>query len=234
MARQVAHEIKNPLTPIKLSLQHLQRLRREPPPNFGYVLQKNLDLVLTEIGRLERIAGEFSRFGAASRTTLPIEPAPALLEVVELYAHQSGGLRFELDVRGRPAPVLADPDGLKKVLVNLLENAREAMNGGARPDEGGGGDGLVRVELDYDASPAHALVRVRDTGPGIPPEDLERLFEPYFSTKTRGTGLGLAIARRLVESWGGSIMARNWEGGAEVLLWLGKSPTALDTTEGPS
>ncbi len=218
MARQVAHEIKNPLTPIKLSLQHLRRLLAEPPPDFSALLQRNLDLVLAEIGRLERIAGEFSRFGAASGAPAPMEPAATVREVVDLYAHQGGGLRFELEVRGAPVSVMAEPDGLKKVLVNLLENAREAMDGG-QP-----GRDAVRVELDYDAAPQRVLVRVCDTGPGIAPEDLERLFQPYFSTKTRGTGLGLAIARRIVESWGGAIEARNGQQGAEVLLWLGKSP----------
>jgi signal transduction histidine kinase len=138
--------------------------------------------------------------------------------VVDLYAQQGGGLRYELEVRGRPAAVMAEADGLKKVLVNLFENAREAMDGGSPGRE------TVRVELDYDAAPGRVLVRVRDSGPGIPADDLPRLFQPYFSTKTRGTGLGLAIARRIVESWGGTIEARNWEQGAEVLLWLGKSP----------
>jgi PAS domain S-box-containing protein len=218
MARQVAHELKNPLTPIKLSLQHLRRLQSDPPPDFAAVLQRNLDLVLAEIGRLERIAGEFSRFGAVGEAPEPLEPAGTLREVVDLYAQQRGGLRYELEVRGRPAPVMAEADGLKKVLVNLLENAREAMDGGSPGRE------TVRVELDYDAAPGLALVRVRDSGPGIPADDLPRLFQPYFSTKTRGTGLGLAIARRIVESWGGTIEARNWEQGAEVLLWLGKSP----------
>ena len=219
MARQVAHEIKNPLTPIKLSLQHLHRLQHEPPEDFAAVLERNLDLVLSEIGRLERIAGEFSRFGMTRSRAEPMAPEPTLKEVVELYAQQGQeALRFELAVRGRPVPVLAEHDGLKKILVNLLENAREAMDGGRD------GRNTVRVELDYDASPEQALLRVRDEGRGISPEDLHRLFHPYFSTKTRGTGLGLAIARRIVESWGGTIEARNWDEGAEVLLWLGKSP----------
>ncbi len=227
MARQVAHEIKNPLTPIKLSLQHLQRLLGDPPRDFRAVLERSLDLVLAEIGRLERITGEFSRFGSGGRAGQPIEAEAALRRVLELYAGQDGRQRFDLVVGGEPVPVLAEEDGLKKILVNLLENARQAMEQVPRER------GPVRVELDYGASPGAALVRVRDQGPGIPPEDLERLFEPYFSTKTRGTGLGLAIARRIVESWGGAIEARNWEGGAEVLLWLAKSTRAsLTPTDG--
>ena len=131
-----------------------------------------------------------------------MEPWATVREVVDLYAHQDSHLRFDIEVRGTPVPVMAEADGLKKILVNLLENAREAMDGG------GPGRNVVRVELDYDAAPQRVLVRVSDSGPGIAPEDLERLFQPYFSTKTRGTGLGLAIARRIVESWGGTIEAR--------------------------
>ncbi|MFN2433412.1 MAG: ATP-binding protein [Gemmatimonadota bacterium] len=254
MARQVAHEIKNPLTPIKLALQHLQRLQRKPPSDMPELLERNLDLVLSEIGRLERIAGEFSRFGSDGPGADAIDPEPAVREVVDLYARQDGDLRVQLDVRGTAASVCAEQDGLKKVLVNLLENAREAMQAGAPlgelaagsrdgsgsdgspgagTREGGGGGRAVDIRLDYDAGPERALLTVRDRGPGIPLEHLERLFEPYFSTKTRGTGLGLAIARRLVESWGGAIEARNWDGGAEVLLWLEKRPLQLDTAGGP-
>jgi nitrogen fixation/metabolism regulation signal transduction histidine kinase len=238
MARQVAHEIKNPLTPIKLSLQHVARLLESPPADLPSRLRRTLDLVLSEIGRLERIAGEFSRFGASGREARPLDPEPVLRDVAALYA-PAGGPRVELAVEGTPTSVRADEDGLKKILVNLLENAREAMGapgGDGRPGpaagraDGGSGAAEPRepgilLALRYDAAPAHAEIVVRDTGPGIAREDLGRLFEPYFSTKTRGTGLGLAIARRIVEGWGGAIEARNWERGAEVVLRLEKSPS---------
>jgi two-component system NtrC family sensor kinase len=97
---------------------------------------------------------------------------------------------------------------------------------GASRAERGPAAGGILLALRYDAAPALAEILVRDTGPGIAREDLERLFEPYFSTKTRGTGLGLAIARRIVQGWGGTIEARNWERGAEVVLRLEKSPSA--------
>ncbi|MBA2565800.1 MAG: PAS domain-containing protein, partial [Gemmatimonadetes bacterium] len=224
MARQVAHEIKNPLTPIKLSLQHLQRVERESPADLKPMLGRSLDLVLSEIGRLERIAGEFSRFGAAEPEAGSLDLMDVTREVVDLYAQGDGDVRVLLDARGEPAHVSAERDGLKKVLVNLLENAREAMH------ETGAGGGTIQVELDFQAREDCARVRVRDEGPGIPAEDLERLFQPYFSTKTRGTGLGLAIARRIVRAWGGSISAGNWERGAEVLLSLEKSGVRpLDT-----
>jgi signal transduction histidine kinase/HAMP domain-containing protein len=238
MARQVAHEIKNPLTPIKLSLQHVARLLESPPADLPSRLRRTLDLVLSEIGRLERIAGEFSRFGARGREARPLDPEPVLRDVAALYA-PAGGPRVELAVEGTPTSVRADEDGLKKILVNLLENAREAMGApggdgrpGPAPGRADGGSGAaepgepgILLALRYDAAPAHAEIVVRDTGPGIAREDLGRLFEPYFSTKTRGTGLGLAIARRIVEGWGGAIEARNWERGAEVVLRLEKSPS---------
>ncbi|HEY7529188.1 MAG TPA: ATP-binding protein, partial [Gemmatimonadota bacterium] len=238
MARQVAHEIKNPLTPIKLSLQHVGRLLERPPADLPARLRRTLELVLSEIGRLERIAGEFSRFGARGREARSIDPEPVLRDVAALYA-PAGGPHVELTVEGEPARVRAEVDGLKKILVNLLENAREAMAGDGGDGGGPEGDGAgasraergpaaggILLALRYDAAPALAEILVRDTGPGIAREDLERLFEPYFSTKTRGTGLGLAIARRIVQGWGGTIEARNWERGAEVVLRLEKSPSA--------
>jgi signal transduction histidine kinase len=193
MARQVAHEIKNPLTPIRLGIQHLRRVRASGAAGFDAALEQTAQRILAEIDRLDAIARAFSRFASPAAEALPLEAVDlhaVAREVVHLYALGGGeaGIRFQVAGAGGP-PALARRDEVKEVLVNLLENAR---NAGARRV-------TVRVR---DAGP---VLAVEDDGRGIAPEALPRLFDPTFSTTSSGAGLGLAIARRLVESWGGSI-----------------------------
>jgi nitrogen fixation/metabolism regulation signal transduction histidine kinase len=200
MARQVAHEIKNPLTPIRLGIQHLQRIRgKKESRSFDATLNETSERILAEIDRLDGIARAFSRFGAPLSETeqLPLEPvdlAATAREVVQLY---DLGARPRFEVRTEngmaappPPPALARKDEVKEVLVNLLENARTAD--------------ATRVIVQI-ADGGRQLI-VSDDGRGIPPEILPRVFEPTFSTTSSGAGLGLAISRRLVESWGGVIV----------------------------
>ena len=192
MARQVAHEIKNPLTPIRLGIQHLQRARGGAA-DFDRTLQETAARILAEIDRLDAIARAFSRFGAPAAEQPPLQPVDlhaVAREVVDLYAlgGREGPTRFTL-AGAAGAPVRAHRDEVKEVLVNLLENAR---NAGAR---------AVEVRVDDDGR----RVSVRDDGRGIPTEAFGRVFEPTFSTTSSGSGLGLAIAKRLVESWGAAI-----------------------------
>ena len=210
MARQVAHEIKNPLTPMKLSLQHLERVVEDRAPDFERVFHANLELVLAEIERLERIAGSFARFGATDATVSgPFDALEAARETVALYRHGEEGIEYRLDTRGDQRPLIGDPEGFRRVLVNLLQNAREAVLGN--------GAGTIVVRLDWEEEPGWAQVSVLDDGIGLPEGGLERLFEPSFSTKTRGTGLGLAITRRIVESWGGTIDWERLSGGGTAM-----------------
>ena len=192
MARQVAHEIKNPLTPIRLGIQHLQRARRSDQ-NFDATLQDTARRILSEIDRLDAIARAFSRFGSPAEEAPPLEPVDLYAtarEVVQLYTLGGPARAARFEVVGETgAPVLARRDEVKEVLVNLLENARNAE---AR-----------RVVVRVPAQPL--MLVVEDDGHGIPAEVLPRVFEPAFSTTSSGSGLGLAIARRLVEGWGGTI-----------------------------
>ena len=202
MARQVAHEIKNPLTPIRLGVQHLRRARADTRVDFDRVLEHNVNQILTEIDRLDEIARAFSRYGAApeerQRATL-IDVAAIVREVVSLERmgeRAAGGLDWE--EQGVDAPVLAfaRPDELKEVLLNVLENARHGRR------EARLRLGRARRSATTDRADDHL---VRDDGHGIPPDVLPRIFEPHFSTRTSGSGLGLAISRQLVEGWGGTI-----------------------------
>ena len=213
MARQVAHEVKNPLTPIKLSVQHLRRAWEDQRTDFGEILDRNAEAMLGEIDRLAAIASGFSRFGAPGAAGGPLEAvdlARVCRDTMTLYGTGEGPVRFELSLEDDLPPVRARESEVKEVLVNLLENSRAAIDG----------NGKVSVEVAR-APDGGVAVRVRDDGSGIPAELLARIFEPHFSTRSAGTGLGLAIVRRIVESWGGSVSVASSPGEgtvAEVLL----------------
>ena len=201
MANQVAHEVKNPLTPMKLSVQHLRRAWSDRKSDFGRILERNVGAILTEIDRLASIARSFARLaspGAAEQGPLvSVDLGTVLREVLDLYRGAGeSAIRVESDLSDSSPPVLCRPDELKEVLLNLLENARAAMPGG----------GVVRIGAkELDRPDAMVIVTVDDEGTGIPAELVRRIFEPRFSTRSTGSGLGLAIAKRLVDSWGGAM-----------------------------
>jgi two-component system nitrogen regulation sensor histidine kinase NtrY len=201
MARQVAHEIKNPLTPMRLGMQHLRRVYRDRREEFDRTLDETAERILAEIDRLDTIARAFSRFAAPADQHQPLERidlSVAVGEVVQLYRLAEEG--YEVRLTAEPAAFgAARPDEVKEVVVNLLENAR---NAGAR-------EVLVTVGPGF--------IKVADDGAGIPADLLPRVFEPRFSTTTSGSGLGLAIVRRLVESWGGRIEVESGSGRGTVV-----------------
>ncbi|HEX2220357.1 MAG TPA: ATP-binding protein [Gemmatimonadales bacterium] len=205
MARQVAHEIKNPLTPMRLGMQHLTRVYRDRRGDFDRTLKETAERMLGEIDRLDTIARAFSRFAAPAGDEQPlnrVDLRDIIGEVVQLYRLAEEGCEVELRAE-RPSPAAARPDEVKEVMVNLLENAR---NAGAR---------RVTVQV----KPGE--FRVSDDGAGISAELLPRIFEPRFSTTTSGSGLGLAIVKRLVESWGGRIEVESEAGqGTTIAVYL--------------
>ncbi len=219
MARQVAHEIKNPLTPIRLGVQHLRRAYGRD--DFAQVLDQNVDRILTEIDRLDEIARAFSRYGSAPDERAPAEPTDAVAivrDVVALETLGEGQVAWSCAVVGDVAPVLARGDELREVLLNLFENARLADARSVRA--------TVRT-----AAPGRVTIEVSDDGSGMAADVLPRIFEPHFSTRTSGSGLGLAITRRLVESWGGDVSIESEEGkGTMVRVAL----RAAATPSGPA
>ncbi len=209
MARQVAHEIKNPLTPIRLGVQHLQRAHRDPKGNFDETLEKTSRQILAEIERLDAIAKAFSRFGAPpaeAESMALVNVAEVVRETASLYTMGSG---TRVAVQAADGVVgMVRKDELKEVLINLVENAR------------GAGASEVGIQVER-TTRGRVLFTVRDNGSGIRAEDVRRIFEPKFSTTTSGTGLGLAICKRLVESWGGTIQAESEVGvGTAVKFFL--------------
>ena len=212
MARQIAHEIKNPLTPIRLGVQHLRRAYKDGRGDFETILDTNVTRVLAEIDHLDEIARAFSRYGAAPTDRAPavaVNIGAVVLDVLTLERMGDDGVQWVYDASSIPANVLAlaQPDELREVLLNVLENARLAQ---ARE---------VVVTVVTDAT--RVRIMVRDDGTGVAADVLSRVFEPHFSTRTSGSGLGLAISRRLIEGWGGMITLGSVErGGTEVRIEL--------------
>jgi nitrogen fixation/metabolism regulation signal transduction histidine kinase len=215
MARQVAHEIKNPLTPIQLSAEHLRRVHDDQGAPMGDVLDGCVTAILGQVRLLRQISSEFSAF-ASSPTARPtsVDLADLVAEVVDPYRT---GLVGRTEIHNnvtRPLPrVFVDPTLIARALANIVENALHAM-----PGKGS-------LTLTSGVEPGFVLLRIRDTGVGMDEDALERVFEPYFSTKTTGTGLGLPIARRNVELSGGQIEVESAKGaGTTVILRLPSAP----------
>ena len=214
MARQVAHEIKNPLTPIRLGVQHLRRARSDPRVDFDKVLDDNVTRILSEIDRLDEIARAFTRYGAAPADLPPaerIDVASILRDVVALEKMGVGEVSWTLRGSDDTVYAMARGDELRDVLLNVFENARLAR---AR-----------HVGVSLAREHGAAVIEITDDGAGISHEALPRVFEPHFSTRTTGSGLGLAISRRLLESWRGTIELASEEGkGARVVITLQATP----------
>ena len=198
MARQVAHEIKNPLTPISLSVDLLKRARDEKSPQFDVIFDRTVDLVQRQVEGMRRIASDFSAFAGTHQPKPEVVDAGSVVdEVVELNAAWASESGISIDRSIERVHVFVDRGELRRVLINLVSNALEAMSRGGTLSVG-----VARVA---DPSGGRVEIVVRDTGVGISTEVRQRLFEPYFTTRTSGTGLGLAIARRLVELMSGTI-----------------------------
>ena len=211
MARQVAHEIKNPLTPIRLGMQHLRRARDDGRPDFDAILDRNVATILTQIDRLDEIARAFSRYGTSPETAPMPEPTDVTAVVQEVLALErmaEGAVQWDVTLPdGASVVALARAPELRDVLLNLLENARQA------------GATAVRCSVAYEQNTVQ--IKIRDDGSGIAPDVLFKVFEPHFSTRTSGSGLGLAISRRLVDGWGGSLtIDQSGPGGTVVVMTL--------------
>jgi len=199
MARIIAHEIKNPLTPIRLAVEHLREVWKRGDPDFNRVLEECVSRVLKQTEELRQSASEFSDYARLPAPEVgPTDVSRLLAESAAAYAGVRG-IVWSLDIEpGLQAQ--ADARLLTRVFSNLIVNAVEAL---------AGAKGEIRITARRQDS--RAFVSVEDTGPGVDAKNLTRLFDPYFSAKSGGTGLGLAIAKKIVEEHGGSITAENRE-----------------------
>lgn len=191
VARRMAHEVKNPLTPIQLSAQRLLKRSREGRLEPEAVAE-GAETILAEVASLSRLVDSFSRFAKLPAPQPRACDAGELVRQVEaLYRPTQKDIAWELELPARPLPVFWDGDMVKRALINFVDNALGTLQGGGR----------IRLSVDEDGEFLRLIVE--DDGPGVPEADRERLFEPYFSTKRKGTGLGLAIVRRIAEDHGG-------------------------------
>jgi two-component system nitrogen regulation sensor histidine kinase NtrY len=196
VARRLAHEIKNPLTPIQLSAERLQRHFGAAPPPTRALVDECTATIVNEVESLKGLVDEFSQFARMpSPRTVPTAVATLLDDTLALYDGLFAEVAFERRYADNLPLVSVDPEQIRRVIINLVDNAIEAMERRGR----------ITVETSHDAAHHVARLVVADDGPGISEGDREKLFMPYFSTKRRGSGLGLAIVRRIIAEHGGSI-----------------------------
>ena len=196
VAQRIAHEIKNPLTPIQLSAQRLRRRLGRTAGDDAELVAECTGTIIQEVDGLRRLVDEFSRFARMpALVPRPTDLRPLVESVVALYREAHPALTLAARHAENLPPVEVDPDHIKRAVLNLVDNAVEAV----------GSVGEVVVETALVADNGHARIIVTDTGPGISPEDKEKLFLPYFSTKAAGMGLGLPIVWEIVTEHGGTI-----------------------------
>ena len=211
VARSIAHEFKNPLTPIMLSAERLRKKHAEKSPDFNKVFEECSKTIVREADGLRKLVDEFANFARMPNSNPTFQPlAPVLESVVQLYAGAHKDIVFSTEVPSDLPDVFLDREQIKRVFINLFENAVEAM----------GSKGRITIIAKMTANNS-VLIAVADEGPGISPEDVPKLFQPDFSRKKEKSGLGLAIVLRIIKEHSGSIrVEKNNPRGARFILEL--------------
>jgi two-component system nitrogen regulation sensor histidine kinase NtrY len=212
VARKLAHEIKNPLTPIQLSAQRVRKAYLKGAPDFEKVLQECTGAIVQEVDALKNLVDEFAQFARLPAANLVPGSLHEIIEqTLSLYDGLFSGVTVERQL-GLDVPALRlDPDQMKRVLINLVDNAIDAT----------GKRGKVTISTEFDRSQSRVRLGVADDGPGIPADARDKLFVPHFSTKRRGSGLGLAIVSRIVQEHHGVIrVEENRPRGARFVIEL--------------
>jgi nitrogen fixation/metabolism regulation signal transduction histidine kinase len=210
VAQRIAHEIKNPLTPIQLAAERIHRHAGRLDPALGEVVSSGCDAIVTQVSGLKQLVDSFREY--ARMPTVRPRPASVnriLREVCSLYQDVREGLAVELVLPDQDLVGMLDPVLLNQALVNLLDNSLAAIPGPGT------------IEVSARAEERDLIIRVADTGVGLPTEDTELLLQPFYSTKGRGSGIGLAVVYRIVTEHGGMLkIANRPEGGAVITITL--------------
>jgi two-component system nitrogen regulation sensor histidine kinase NtrY len=202
VARRIAHEIKNPLTPIQLSAQRLRRRYLDHFDTDDAVFDECTTMIIKQVDDLKTLVNEFSSFARMPASNPSINNLNDVLkEALVLYQEGHKEIDFQLQVDTSLPAFSLDQEQIKRVIINLLDNAVAAVDG----------DGQISIETAFNDSLQIATIKISDNGCGIPAEDKPRLFEPYFSTKKTGTGLGLAIVSTIISDHNGYIRVRDNE-----------------------
>ncbi|MFY9570232.1 MAG: ATP-binding protein, partial [Blastocatellia bacterium] len=234
VARRMAHEIKNPLTPIQLSAERIMRNYErvpgaQPEPRFDEVVREGTTTIVREVAALQRMVEEFSRFARLPEARRVEASLNAVVrDAVSLYAERLNGIRIECRLSNDLPSLWLDTEQIKRVMVNLIDNAVEALSSDGKDGNNGASDGyqgsvqrLISLESSYMKASDTVRLTVADTGHGIRPRDRDKLFLPKFSTRSRGTGLGLAIVSHIVADHKGRVWVEdNQPCGARFIIEL--------------
>src|SRR4051794_9724073 len=214
VARRLAHEIKNPLTPIQLSAERMSRHFSGAPDATRALVDECTTAIVAEVESLKALVDEFAQFARMpAPRAVPSNLNAVLVDTLALYNGVVTGTAIDRELAPALPPVRLDVEQIRRVVINLVDNAIEALSGTA--------GGRIVVQTQHDAGNAVARIVIADNGPGVPAADRERLFMPYYSTKRRGSGLGLAIVRRIVGEHGGSVeVGDNTPGGSRFVIEL--------------
>jgi nitrogen fixation/metabolism regulation signal transduction histidine kinase len=228
LARRLAHELKNPLFPLQLTVENLVRARTQSPEQFDEVFRESSGTLLAEISNLKGIIGRFSEFAKMPQPQLQAVQVNEILRGVgqlfqaQLQAPGRAAIACKLELDDRLEPIAADPELLHRALSNLVLNAMDAMPNGGTLTLRSRGDG------------ANAIIEVCDTGSGLTREECERIFTPYYTSKQHGTGLGLAIVQSVVSDHRGRISVHSEPGkGTRFVIELPKAAVAVKKTPFP-
>ena len=226
LARRLAHELKNPLFPLQLTVENLVRARQQSPEQFEEIFRESSSTLLAEIANLKTIVSRFSDFSKMPQPRFqPVQLNELVEESARLFHSQLAGagrppIECKLELDREAVPIAGDPELLNRTLSNLILNAIEAMPNG----------GTLTLRTQYDQG--RVYLEISDTGSGLTPEERERLFTPYFTTKPHGTGLGLAIVQSIISDHGGRITVRTKAGeGTTFSIELPRNTDRLQSAE---
>ncbi len=212
MARHLAHEIKNPLLPIRLTIQELRDQYNGEDPKYRETVNESVRVIGDELDHLQKLVKEFSSFARMPELVPRVESLDSLVrDVAKLYTQTP----IAIEVDPKLKPFAFDSDQMRRVIVNLLDNARSALEGTEHAE--------IRIGLRQNGD--DAVIEIADNGHGIPEENLARVFDPYFSTRKEGSGLGLAIVKNIVLLHGGAIEARSGGGALGGATFVIRLPT---------